>query len=396
MNRPEPARAHRYPLHDDEPAGEPRSQEIGYTGFWKRFGAGFLDLGFAAALSLAAKSACEMLQYPSSVPTAMLASGVFYFLILTPFLISSRYRASPGKVVFGVVVTDINGRQLSFFQALLREMSKYVSLLIVGLGFVLIGFTEKKQGLHDLLALTVVTPRSEAHLLTYNTPANAAISNRNLLFGKVITGCAILGSVLVVLYFGIVLHETVTPRGLAAHSVILAADSVADTKYPGYSLVLYDTATDLEPNDTEILIKKVYLMREVGRGDEAQTCLNHAMIANPDDSVPVIAAGDLMYADGQYLSSIRYYEKALSINREDADVWIRKGDAHLALSKIEMLGIREQYKTLTSGNAGPSPSSEESTMDAFRSTESYREAIKAYNEAIRIDPFTSVEISGRI
>ncbi|NLD57556.1 MAG: hypothetical protein GX651_05410, partial [Methanomicrobiales archaeon] len=133
-----------------------------------------------------------------------------------------------------------------------------------------------------------------------------------------------------------------------------------------------------------------------GRMDEAKDCLTRAMEANPGDTVPIVTAGDLMYNDAQYQSAIRYYEEALGLNREDADVWIRKGDAYLAISLAEMQGMREQYKSLTARSTGAPSASDPSTLDAFRSTESYREAITAYNEAIRIDPLTSVEISGRI
>ena len=311
-------------------------------------------------------------------------------------MVSSGYRASLGKVVAGIVITDINGRELSFSRALLRELGKYVSLLTAGLGFILMGFKEKKQALHDFLALTVVTHRSEAHLLTNFAPANALITSRRLLFGKVITGCAILFSILVLCYFGFVLHEAVSPDGLAAHSLVLAADSVADTKYPLYSLSLYDTAIGFQPNDTQILVKKVVVLRQEGRVDEAKACLNRAMTANPNDTLPIVASGDLMYGDAQYQSAIGYYEKALGLNRNDANTWIKKGDAHLAVSMVEMQGMREQYKSLTAKNAGSYQSSDTSTIDAFRSTESYREAIKSYNEAIRIDPLTSVEISGRV
>jgi tetratricopeptide (TPR) repeat protein len=396
INRPQQENARRYALHAEEEDQELRQQKIGYVGFWKRSGAGLLDLGIGAILIFCAVVACEILHYRAFIPLAMILAGVFYFFVITPLLLSSGYRASAGKVVAGIVVTDINGRELSFSRALLRELGKYVSLLTAGLGFVLMGFKEKKQGLHDCLALTVVTPRSEAHLLTNCEPANTLSSNRRLLFGKIIIGGAILFSVLILCYFSFVLHEAITPDGLAAHSLLLAGDSVADTKYPAYALPLYDTALALQPDDTQILVKKVVVLQESGRVDEAQACLNKAMIANMDDTVPIIASGDLMFGNAQYQSAIGYYEKALGLNRNDADVWIRKGDAYLAVSVAEMQGMREQYKSLTSRNAGSHPSSDSSTMDTFRSTDSYREAIKSYNEAIRIDPMTSVEISGRV
>ncbi|MDD5189202.1 MAG: hypothetical protein PHF57_13440, partial [Methanoregula sp.] len=71
-------------------------------------------------------------------------------------------------------------------------------------------------------------------------------------------------------------------------------------------------------------------------------------------------------------------------------------DAYLALSIIEMQQMREQYKSLTANTPGYSVSANPSSLDAFKSTGSYRSAVKSYNEAIRIDPKTSVEISGRI
>jgi uncharacterized RDD family membrane protein YckC len=396
INRPQQVHAHRHPLHAEDKVREPRKHPIGYTGFWKRSLAGLIDLGFAAILVYGVQTACELLQFPTFITAAMIISGLFYFLVLTPLMISSGYRASPGKIIAGIVVTDLNGRNLSFSRAVFRELAKYPCILTAGIGFILIGFTEKKQGLHDFLALTVVTPRSEAYLLTNLVPANTITSSRRLLFGKAILGGVILFSVMVVCYFGFVLNESVTPYGFAAHSLVLAADSVAETNYPVYSLPLYDTAMGLQPEDTEILVKKVYVLREEGRVNEAETCLSRAMTANPDDTALIIASGDLMYGDAQYQSAIRYYEKALGYNRKDADVWIRKGDAYLAQSLIEMKGMREQYRSLTSTKPGQYQSSDAPSMDAFRSTESYREAIKAYNEAIRIDPLTSVEISGRV
>jgi tetratricopeptide (TPR) repeat protein len=103
-----------------------------------------------------------------------------------------------------------------------------------------------------------------------------------------------------------------------------------------------------------------------------------------------------MFDEKQYQESIRYYEKALSFNRKDAQILIKKGDAYLATSIIEMQQIRDVYRNLSYNEKNPSHSSDAFTYDAFRSTESYREAIKCYSEAIKLNPFTSVEVSARI
>jgi len=53
-------------------------------------------------------------------------------------------------------VTDLEGNRLSFARATLRFFGKFISLIIVFIGFVMIGLTKKRQGLHDKIAGTIV------------------------------------------------------------------------------------------------------------------------------------------------------------------------------------------------------------------------------------------------
>ena len=69
---------------------------------------------------------------------------------------SSKYQATFGKIVMGIRVTDKNNDAISFGKALLRNLSKYFSALILGIGYIMIIFDDKKQGLHDKIADTVV------------------------------------------------------------------------------------------------------------------------------------------------------------------------------------------------------------------------------------------------
>ena len=61
-----------------------------------------------------------------------------------------------GKKVLGLRVTDLNGSRISFAKATGRHFGKILSGLILGIGFIMIAFTEQKQGLHDMLAGTLV------------------------------------------------------------------------------------------------------------------------------------------------------------------------------------------------------------------------------------------------
>jgi len=183
---------------------------------------------------------------------------------------------------------------------------------------------------------------------------------------------------------------------LTAHSLTVAASIMPDIQNPVLPRPDYDTALSYAPNDTEIMIEKANYLIANGRYDDAEAWLNYTILRAPNDTIPVIMTGDFMYARGKYQTSIEYYDNALSMTPKNAQIWIKKGDAYLALSLIEMQQMREQYRSLTSNTPGYSVSASPSSLDAFKSTGSYRSAVKSYNEAIKIDPKTSVEISGRI
>ncbi len=78
-------------------------------------------------------------------------------LIVIPWLYfagfeSSRSQATPGKLLMHIVVTDMTGNKPTFARVTLRHFAKFVSALILFIGFLMIGLTKKRQGLHDAIA----------------------------------------------------------------------------------------------------------------------------------------------------------------------------------------------------------------------------------------------------
>lgn len=69
---------------------------------------------------------------------------------------SSDWQATPGKRLLKLKVMDEAGDQISFGLAVWRYLLKYLSALILGIGYLMILFTEKSQGLHDKIAGTVI------------------------------------------------------------------------------------------------------------------------------------------------------------------------------------------------------------------------------------------------
>ncbi|MEI6292925.1 MAG: RDD family protein [Methanomicrobiales archaeon] len=371
---------------------------VEYIGFWKRLGATVPDLALAGIFAFFIQLLLVRLSVPHTVSWTVLITGIFYLVFYSPLWISSSYQATPGKIVFGIVVVDGNGkrlgRRLAFSRALVRELGKYVSLLPFGAGFAIIGFTKRKQGLHDLLARTVVTYRSQG--FTTNPAIYPCFSPGKgwLRLATVIIAVCILCTIIPAFYFETITHRSVTPARVAARSLATAADSFNNSKYPGYSLVAYDTAIALQPDDPELLIKKIYFLGNTGKVDEARVFLDRMVIMYPNETTPLIFQGDLYLKEGKFQDAVSWYEKAIVKDPGNARIWIKKGDAYLIEATMEMTEMRGMYRNLTS--AKPVPAQGTVPSDAFRSTKPYQEAVKAYNKAIELDPVTSIAITGRI
>jgi uncharacterized RDD family membrane protein YckC len=70
---------------------------------------------------------------------------------------SSQYQGTLGKMALGLTVTDLQGRRVTFARASGRFFSKIITGLIpLAIGYIMAGFTEKKQALHDMIASCLV------------------------------------------------------------------------------------------------------------------------------------------------------------------------------------------------------------------------------------------------
>jgi len=82
-------------------------------------------------------------------------AGWLYWALLE----SSAWQATLGKKLLGLQVTDLEGRRISFARASGRHFGKIASTLTFCIGFLIAGFTARKQALHDLLASCLVVKK---------------------------------------------------------------------------------------------------------------------------------------------------------------------------------------------------------------------------------------------
>ncbi|MCK5860696.1 MAG: RDD family protein [Abyssibacter sp.] len=147
------------------------SQIGGYAGIWRRAMAYVIDivltqilaimvvvplsfsLGVATANSVSPEQA-ELLGGGLGMIVGVLIQWI-YFTVME----SSGLQATVGKRALGMKVTDADGRRIGIGKANGRYWGKIISALILFVGFLMIAFTKRKQGLHDVMAGTLVLKR---------------------------------------------------------------------------------------------------------------------------------------------------------------------------------------------------------------------------------------------
>jgi uncharacterized RDD family membrane protein YckC len=146
-----------------------------YSGFWRRFwsylidrfllGIVFTPFGFLVMMPVMAASSVDWSDsdLPEEALGALLGAAftVAFFAMIGSWLYyalmqSSSKQATLGQLVLGIRVTDLSGRRISFGRATGRYFATILTGLTLGIGYLIMLITDKKQTLHDLIASTLV------------------------------------------------------------------------------------------------------------------------------------------------------------------------------------------------------------------------------------------------
>lgn len=141
--------------HNPAEAGTPR-----YVGFWVRVFASLID---SVLMALVLLPFAYTLYGEDLISRQGQLEGwsniLFNYLIpLAIVLLFWFYRsATPGKMLLKAEIVDEDSLgKPQAWQWIVRYLGYYVSMLVLGLGFLWVGWDARKQGFHDKLARTVV------------------------------------------------------------------------------------------------------------------------------------------------------------------------------------------------------------------------------------------------
>ncbi len=125
-----------------------------YAGFWARFFAHLID-GLIMVVPLLI---LRFLFSGSLTDSNGIGSVVEIVVVWLYYAIqeSGANQATFGKRVMEIKVTDMRGGRISFGRATGRYFAKILSTIILLIGYIMVAFTKRKQGLHDMIAETLV------------------------------------------------------------------------------------------------------------------------------------------------------------------------------------------------------------------------------------------------
>lgn len=104
-----------------------------------------------------------------------LADILFYILTVTYFVLLTYFTGSTiGKKLFNIKVICSEKRKFTFFEILFREtFGRFLSKVIIYIGYIIAGADRQKRGLHDLLSDTCVVYCHKRN--NYNNPDGGSI-----------------------------------------------------------------------------------------------------------------------------------------------------------------------------------------------------------------------------
>ena len=116
-----------------------------YAGFWHRFLAYLIDFIILAVIYFVL----------TLIPIIGWIIGIFFGWLYFAIQHSSSKRSTLGMRALDITINDENLDKIGFWRATGNYLVVGISIIILFIGVIMIGFTSRKQGLHNLVSRTI-------------------------------------------------------------------------------------------------------------------------------------------------------------------------------------------------------------------------------------------------
>lgn len=191
------------------------------------------------------------------------------------------------------------------------------------------------------------------------------------------------------------------------------------------SLIFYDKALSLKPDNMHVIRMKNLALEKMGREEEVLSISKEMSEKNPQDIELLISQGDIYYKKGELKTAEEKYSAALALNPQNTDalirkiaifltqgrfseaieicdtilarepknapVWLLKGDAYLGKSNDELANYK---KLITQFEDSNDKSAAEKVNEVY--VEDYKKAVGAYEKARTYNPALALNVAERL
>ncbi|MGE5423099.1 MAG: RDD family protein [Ignavibacteriales bacterium] len=432
-----------------------------YAGFWNRAWALVVDKFIFLILSYIGLIFFILL---SAIPMAIFGGGkgsddtigyvalaAFGFMIIIRWLYyaffeSSSLQATPGKLVMGLAVTDLEGRRISFWRSSGRFFASVISIILLLIGYLTAAFTPKKQALHDIIARTVVVrsvrPDQQGHDELAVRRLVLGIIMGALLFVFLLAPLFMFNMLGKSLYYGTKGDEALEDYKYSAAAAnyskaIEAKDFMSWTFYAkraecyqnleqyDKAILDYNNALKSNDSDSDYVLNRGICYREVGNNAKAMKDISAYIKENPTEAQgyyerSLVYASDTLFAAeksdlGKAIQIDPLYYDALNARAElymdeanyraalddftactDSDEayasdWQGCAKAHMALGQLQV-ALDDLKEAIALDPEDP----ENYVVQAncYILMKNRKEAINSYTKALAIDPQHNIAKSG--
>jgi len=134
-----------------------------YAGFWIRCGALVIDTFILGMINMLIFIPMGILM-PFSFNNPTILMSFFPLLMLLQYAIPAaydtwfvgKYQATPGKMACKLKIVVADGSRVSYLRSLARHFAKWISAMILLIGYIMAAFDDQKQSLHDRICETRV------------------------------------------------------------------------------------------------------------------------------------------------------------------------------------------------------------------------------------------------